>query len=89
MWIATPARQDYVPALQRAVRLGARDGVGALTQASRGAVSFVLPNFHELDAILDIIERDNAGAVLVVPEWPYEAWWRRLHLAAWTRRVAA
>ena len=53
-----------------------------LTQDWRGTVSFVLPNFHELDKILDITERDDAGAVLVVPEWPYQALWRRLHSAA-------
>ena len=41
------------------------------------------------DNTLDIIERDGADAVLVMPEWPYQAWWRRLHSAAWARRVAA
>jgi len=65
------------------------EGVNALTQDWRGSVSFVLPNFHEIDKILDIIERDDADAVLIVPEWPYQAWWRRLHSAAWARRVAA
>ena len=65
------------------------EGVNALTHDWRGAVSFVLPNFHELDKILDIIERDYVDAVLVVPEWPYQAWWRRLNSAAWVRRVAA
>ena len=65
------------------------EGVNALTQDWRGSVSFVLPNFHEIDKILDIIERDDANAVLIVPEWPYQTWWRRLHSAAWARRVAA
>ena len=64
------------------------EGVNALTQDWRGTVPFVLPNFHELDKALKIIERDDAGAVLVVPEWPYQAWWRRLHSAVWARRVA-
>ena len=49
----------------------------------------VLPNFHELDKTLDILERNDADAVLVVPEWPFRAWLRRLHSAAWVRRVAA
>ena len=31
--------------------------------------------------ILDITDRDDAPAVLVVPEWPYQAWWCKLHLA--------
>ena len=65
------------------------EGVNALIQDWRGTVPFVLPNSHELDKTLDITERDDAVAVLVVPEWPYQAWWRRLHSAAWARRVAA
>ena len=65
------------------------EGVKALTQDWRGAVSFILPDFYELGKILDIIERGGAEAVLVVPEWPYQAWWRRLHSAAWARRIAA
>jgi len=65
------------------------EGVNALTQDWRGTVSLVLPNFHELDKTLDILERDDSGAALVVPEWPFRAWWRRLHSAAWVRRVAA
>ena len=65
------------------------EGVNALTQDWRETVSFVLPNFHELGKILDITERNDAGAVLVVPEWPYRAWWRRLNSAAWVRRVEA
>ena len=65
------------------------EGVSALTQDWRGTVPFVLPNLHELGEILDITERVGADAVLVVPEWPYQAWWRRLHSAAWARRVAA
>ena len=49
----------------------------------------VLPNFHELDKALEILERDDAGAAFVVPEWPFRAWMRRQHSAAWIRRVAA
>ena len=52
-------------------------------------MSFVLPNFHELDKILDITERDDAEAVLIVPEWLYQDWWGRLHSAAWARSVVA
>ena len=65
------------------------EGVNALTQDWRSSVSFVLPNFHELDAILDIIERDNARVVLIVPCWPHQSWFRRLHSAAWAGRIAA
>ena len=65
------------------------EGVNALTQDWRSSVSFVLPNFHELDAILDIIERDDARVVLIVPCWPHQTWFRRLHSAAWAGRIAA
>ena len=65
------------------------EGVIALAQDRRRSVSLVLSNFHKLDKILNIIERGDAEAVLVVPEWPYQAWWRRLHSAAWARRIAA
>ena len=48
----------------------------------------MLPIFHELDAILDIIERDDR-VVLIVPCWPHWAWFRRLHSATWAGRIAA
>ena len=57
------------------------DGANALTQERRGAVSFVLSNYHELEINLSSTECDDAPAVIVVPEWPYQAWWRRLHPA--------
>ena len=65
------------------------EGVNALTQDWRSSVSFVLPNFHELDAILDIIERDDARVVLILSCWPRQSWFRRLHSAAWAGRIAA
>ena len=61
-------------------------GVNALTQYWRSSVSFVLPNFHELGAILDITERDDARVVLIVPCCPHQAWF---HSAAWTGRITA
>ena len=39
-----------------------------MTQDRRGKVSLVLPYFHELARALNSIERDDAPAVLVVPE---------------------
>ena len=65
------------------------EGVNALAQDWRGALPFVLPNLHEIGKILDIIERVDAVVVLVVPEWPYPAWWRRLLSAAWVPHFAA
>ena len=65
------------------------EGVNSLTQDWRRTVPFVLPNFHELGKIPDITKRDDADAAVVVPEWPYRAWWRRLPSAAFVRRVKA
>jgi len=44
------------------------EGVKAMTQDRRGKASLVLPYFQELARILNSIERDDAPAVLVVPE---------------------
>ena len=44
------------------------EGENAMTQDRRGKVLLVLPFFHELARILSSIERDDAPAVLVVPE---------------------
>ena len=51
-------------------------------------MSYILPNFHMVDQILDKIERDNAEVVLIVPVWRHKAWWRRLLSGAWRARVA-
>jgi len=32
---------------------------------------------------IDKIERDNAEVVIIVPEWPHKAWWRRVYSGAW------
>ena len=55
---------------------------------SRG-VSYVLPDFYPstLDRVLDKIERDNAAAVVVVPEWDYYPFWHHLWSASFQRRV--
>ena len=53
------------------------EGLNALTQDGRGAVSFVLPKFYELDRTLGITGRDDAQAVLAVPEWSLGAWLRQ------------
>ena len=55
---------------------------------SRG-VSYVLPDFYPdtLRRVLDKIERDNAAAVVVVPEWDYYPFWHHLWSASFQRRV--
>ena len=52
-------------------------------------MSFILPDFHMIDCILDKIKRDNAEVVLVVPKWPHKMWWKRIHAGAWRARVGA
>ena len=63
--------------------------VNTLTKDCRSSVPFVLPNYNKLGAILDVIERDDARVVLIVPCWPHQAWFRRVHSAAWAGRIAA
>ena len=46
-------------------------------------MSYILPNFHMIDRILDKIEHDNAEAVIIVPKWPHKAWWRRVYSGSW------
>ena len=64
-------------------------GVDAYRQDWRIGTSYVLGHFHQLDRVLDVIERDNANAVIIVPEWTERTWWRRIWSGAFQRRVAA
>ena len=64
-------------------------GVDALAQNWSSGTSYVLADFHKLDKVLDIVERDDASAVIIVPEWPRYPFWIRVRSAAWQRRVVA
>jgi hypothetical protein len=64
------------------------EAVDAMAQDWSEGVSFILPDFHIVDRILDKIERDNAVAVLIIPVWPHKPWWQRLRSGAWGARVA-
>ena len=64
------------------------EAANAFAQDWHEGTSFVLPDFHVIDRVLDRIERDNATAILVLPEWTYKPWWRRLHSNAWASRIA-
>ena len=44
------------------------EATGAFKQRWDVGVSFVLPYFSAIDKILDVVERDNAEAIVVVPE---------------------
>ena len=63
--------------------------VNTLTKDCRSSVPFVLPNYNKLGAILDVIERDDARVVLIVPCWPHQIWFRNLHPVAWAGRIGA
>ena len=64
------------------------EAADAMAQDWSEGVSFILPDFHMVDRIMDKIERDNANVTLIVPEWPNKSWWRRLRSGAWRARVA-
>ena len=59
------------------------EAVDARAQDWSTGMSYILPNFHMIDRILDKIERDNAEVVIIVPEWPHKAWWRRVYSESW------
>lgn len=63
------------------------EAVDAFSQCWSGEVNYVLPDFHQIDRVLDHIERDNADVILVVPAWTQQPWWRRLTSGAWRARV--
>ena len=51
-------------------------------------VSFVLPDFHKCIRVMDIVERDNAAAIIIFPMWRQQRWWHRLNAPCWQRRVS-
>ena len=61
--------------------------VDALAQDWRRGVSYVFAPFPLLDRVLDIVERDDAVAVIVVPNRVWERYWLRLHSGPWQERI--
>jgi len=61
--------------------------VEALAQDWRRGVSYVFAPFPLLDRVLDIVERDDAVAVIVVPNRVWERYWLRLHSGPWQERI--
>jgi hypothetical protein len=49
-------------------------------------VLFVPPVFNKIDKVLDLIERDDAEVILIVPAWHSKPWWNRLWSGAWAAR---
>ena len=54
------------------------EAVDALAQDWGLDRSYILPDFYAVGKVLDHIERSNAIATLIVPEWPAEQWWHRI-----------
>ena len=50
-------------------------------------MSYVFAPFPLLDRVLDIVERDDALAVIVVPQRTWERYWVRLHSGSWPERI--
>ncbi len=53
------------------------EAVDAFAQDRSEGMSYVLGDFNHSDKIMDIIERDNAAAVVIFPEWPTNGFWQR------------
>ena len=64
------------------------EAVDAFSQSWSEGISFVLHNFNQLGRVLDHVERDDAEAVIVIPEWTRRPFWRRIESGAWRQRVA-
>ena len=47
----------------------------------------MLHDFNQLGRVLDQVERDDAVAVIVMPEWTRRAFWRRIESGALRQRV--
>jgi hypothetical protein len=47
----------------------------------------MLPDFYAVGKVLDHIERSNAIATLIVPEWPAEQWRHLIWLGARSQRI--
>jgi hypothetical protein len=63
------------------------EAVDAFTQFWGDDFNFILGDFNRTDAIMDHIERDDAEAVIIVPEHTSKPFWNRIWSAAWQRRV--
>uniref|UniRef100_A0A7S2BX34 Uncharacterized protein n=1 Tax=Octactis speculum TaxID=3111310 RepID=A0A7S2BX34_9STRA len=65
------------------------EGCDAFSATWTGRWGFFLHPFEAsvFDRILDKFVSDNAGGVLIVPEWSRAAWFQRLFFSGWSRRV--
>jgi hypothetical protein len=63
------------------------EAVDAFAQYWGADFNFALGDFNKIDRVLDIVERDDAEGVIIVPERPREAFRRKIWSAAWQRRV--
>ena len=63
------------------------EAVDAFAQDWGSGRSYILPDFYAVSKVLDHIERWNATATLIVPEWPAESWWHRIWSGAWSKRI--
>ena len=64
------------------------EAVDASSQSWSEGISFVLHNFNQLGRVLDHVERDDAEALIFMPEWTRRPFWRRIESGAWRHRVA-
>ena len=59
------------------VVLGLRDGLGSVTDGGAGD-KLLLPPFSFIPRVLQHVQQCKANAVIIVPEWPSQAWWVKM-----------
>jgi len=58
------------------------DGVDAFSLPWAGELNYAHPPLAQVSLVLDKVRRERATAIVIVPVWPAQAWWRRALLSA-------
>ena len=87
MIVFAAAHNTKAPRFNSLLATEGAEAVDAFSQSWSEGISFVLHNFNQLGRVLDHDERDDAEAVIVMPEWTRRPFWRRIESGAWRQRV--
>jgi len=58
------------------------DGVDAFSLPWAGELNYAHAPLAQVSLVLDKVRRERATAIVIVPVWPVQAWWRRALLSA-------